>query len=812
MAGYSARQSSFTTGDTILAAHSNDEFNQLLAAFNATTGHTHDGTAGEGGPITSIRDADALNKVLVDSTNNHLEFYVEVSSSAVQQIRIQDGAIVPITDNDIDLGTSSLEFKDLFIDGTANIDTLSLDGTAITATGTEINLIDGGTSAGTTAVADADGIITNDGGTMRLTTAATFKTYFQEGISTAFDDLSAGDAAVNITTTAGDITIDAQGNDTDIIFKGTDGSADTTFLTIDGSAAGKATFNSDVVVGGDLTVTGDDIIMGTNTAGNLLIADGTNFNSVAVGSLSEISTVANDDVFLAVDTSGGGLKKIARSAIVSGLATSGAISNVVEDTTPQLGGNLDMNGQDIVTTSNADIELAPNGTGHVTIKGNDNQGTIQFNCESNSHGQQIKAAPHSESANNVLTLPSTGGDARLVSTSSTATLTNKTLTTPVITEIDSGSTITLDATTDIVLDADGGDVFFKDGGTTIGEFTNSSSDFVIKSAVNDKDMLFKGVDNSSAITALTLDMSAAGAASFNSTVTANAGVIVDNITIDGTEIDLSSGDLTIDVAGDIALDAGADVNLPANIGMTFGDDGEKIEGDGTDLTIASSAKINLTATSDVHIPNNVGIVFGGDSEKIEGDGTDLTISANNLTIDAAADINLDADGADVNIKDGGTTILSFTNSSSDAIITAGVQDKDIIFKGDDGGSAITSLTLDMSAGGIATFSAAANVAQQALTSSSNAVAWDASAKPNAFHVTTENTTFAAPTNNVEGAFIVLEINYNGSHTIAFNTIFEFAASTAPTFTSTDGKTDILVFRYNGSVWQEVGRTLNLSES
>ena len=58
----------------------------------------------------------------------------------------------------------------------------------------------------------------------------------------------------------------------------------------------------------------------------------------------------------------------------------------------------------------------------------------------------------------------------------------------------------------------------------------------------------------------------------------------------------------------------------------------------------------------------------------------------------------------------------------------------------------------------------------------------------------------------------LEINYNGSHTIAFNTIFEFAASTAPTFTSTDGKTDILVFRYNGSVYQEVGRTLNLSES
>jgi hypothetical protein len=107
---------------------------------------------------------------------------------------------------------------------------------------------------------------------------------------------------------------------------------------------------------------------------------------------------------------------------------------------------------------------------------------------------------------------------------------------------------------------------------------------------------------------------------------------------------------------------------------------------------------------------------------------------------------------------------------------------------------------------------AANVTQQAITSSSNAVAWDASAKPNAYHITTENTTFSAPSNAVEGAFICVEINYNGSHTIAWNTVFEFSASTEPTETATDGKTDIHVFRYNGAVWQEVGRTMNLSES
>ena len=111
-----------------------------------------------------------------------------------------------------------------------------------------------------------------------------------------------------------------------------------------------------------------------------------------------------------------------------------------------------------------------------------------------------------------------------------------------------------------------------------------------------------------------------------------------------------------------------------------------------------------------------------------------------------------------------------------------------------------------------TFNDAANVAQVALTSSSNAVAWDASAAANAYHLTTENTTIAAPTNAVEGAFICLEINHDGTTTVGWNTIFEFAASTEPTTTDTNAKTDIFVFRYNGAIWQEVGRTLNLSES
>ena len=513
MAGYSARQSSFTTGDTILAAHSNDEFNQVLAAFHATTGHSHDGTAGEGGPISTLRDADSLNKILVDTSNNHLEFYVEVSSAAVQQLRIQDGAIVPITDNDIDLGTSSLEFKDLYVDGTAHVDAINFNGTVITSTAaelnildgvtstaTELNIMDGDTSASSTTVVDADRVVLNDDGTMKQVAVTDLAAYFDDEI-TAMPNLT----SVGTLTT---LTVD------NIIINGTNigHTSDTDALAIDSS--GNVTASQNLTVTGDLTVSGDDITMGTNTAGNLLIADGTNFNSVAVGSLSEISTVAGDDVLLAVDTSGGGLKKITRSTLTAGLVSGSEISNVVEDSTPQLGGNLDMNGNDIVTTSNADIDLAPNGTGKVVVKGNTNPGTVVFNCESNSHGQTVKSQPHSASVTNVLTLPA-GGDQEIVGTSATQTLTNKTLTTPTIAEIDSGSTITLDATTDIVLDAGGADVIFKDDGTSILTITNNSTDVDFTVATQDKDINFKGDDGGSGITALSLDMSDAGTAVFN---------------------------------------------------------------------------------------------------------------------------------------------------------------------------------------------------------------------------------------------------------------------------------------------------------
>jgi len=214
-----------------------------------------------------------------------------------------------------------------------------------------------------------------------------------------------------------------------------------------------------------------------------------------------------------------------------------------------------------------------------------------------------------------------------------------------------------------------------------------------------------------------------------------------------------SGDMS-DVVDDTSPQLGGDLDI-----------------NGNDITSASNADVDIN-------PNGTGnVVLKTDLVSVGG-GSEVGHISSNGAYDLKLDTNSSTNSGSIVITDGANGAIDFTTNGTGAI----------------------------------KFNDMAYVPQQALTSSSNAVAWDAQAKSNAYHITTENTTFSAPSNAVEGAFIVVEINYNGSHTIAWNTVFEFAASTAPTATSSDGKTDILVFRYNGAVWQEVGRTLNLSES
>ena len=205
-----------------------------------------------------------------------------------------NGAITGATNITLsgELDAATLDISgDADIDGTLETDALSINSTTITTTAAEINLIDGGTARGTTAVADGDGLLVNDDGTMRMTNVTTLKTYFQTGVSVAADDISTGDGAVTIATSTENITIDAQGNDTDIIFKGTDGSSDTTFLTIDGSAAGAATFN-DKVVATELDISGDADIDGTLEA-DAITVNGTSLASSATTDTTNASKIGS---------------------------------------------------------------------------------------------------------------------------------------------------------------------------------------------------------------------------------------------------------------------------------------------------------------------------------------------------------------------------------------------------------------------------------------------------------------------------------------------------------------------------------------
>jgi len=185
--------------------------------------------------------------------------------------------------------------------------------------------------------------------------------------------------------------------------------------------------------------------------------------------------------------------------------------------------------------------------------------------------------------------------------------------------------LTLDVAGDIYLDAGGDDIYLSQGGTHFGQFKRNSSNYEIHSLLSDGDIVFKGNDGGSTVTALTLDMSDAGTAIFNH--------------------DIQMSDLSF-----LRMGAGGDL-------------------------IAYS------------------------------DGTHALINANNgnLSFDVAGDIVIDADGGDIYLNDGGTGRGQISMANTDLTIISATSDRDLIFKGVDGASVITALTLDMSDAGTAIF-------------------------------------------------------------------------------------------------------------
>src|SRR5210317_1842491 len=387
MASYT-RQSSFADGDTITAALFNNEFNQLVNAFHNSTGHKHDGTTAEGPVIGLIGDAGETspnNKVLIDTTNNYIEFYVEVSSAPVQQLYIADGAIIPVTDSDIDLGTTSLRFKDTYTDTVTTTGNVSIGGD-LTVTGSA-------TISGNLTFGDAD--------TDSINLAAEIDSDIIPNTDGTYDLGSA-------TKEWQDLYIDGTANIDSLVAD----TADINGGTIDGATIA----TSDITVGTGKTL---DVSSGTLTlADNQISGDKVEGGTIAATTITDLTFGSLNDGTITVTAFADEDDMSSDSATL--VPTQQSVKAYVDSQ---------------VTAQDLDFQ-------------GDSGGALSIDLDSESLTIAGGTGIDTSGATNTLTVAI---DATVATLTGSQTLTNKTLTTPIISSISNTGTLTLPTSTDTLV-------------------------------------------------------------------------------------------------------------------------------------------------------------------------------------------------------------------------------------------------------------------------------------------------------------------------------------------------------------------------
>ena len=754
MAQTYTRQSSFADGDTITAALFNDEYNQLVNAFAyssssaSSTGHRHDGSAAQGGNIFKIGDLDFLNKIEVDSSNNRWGFYVEVSAAAVEQIRIQDGAIVPVTDSDIDLGTTSLRFKDTFTDSittTGNVDV----GGNLTVTGT--TTFNGGTitmgdAADDNVVFGADvnsNIIPNTDNTYDLgSSSQEWKDLYVDGVA-YLDGINFNGTA--ITSTAAELNILDGVTSTAAELNILDGVTSTTaeLNILDGVTSTAAELN--ILDGVTATAAELNILDGvTSTTAELNILDGVTANASELNILDGVtSTTAELNILDGVTATttelnllDGVTSTTAELNILDGVTSTATELNLLDGVTAT---TTELNYVDVATAGTVEASKAIvvdsnkdfTGGRNITITGELDAATLDISGDADIDGTLEADAITINGVTLAETISDTVG----------AMVTSNTETGIAVTYDDSDNTL------DFVI------------GTLNQDTTgNAATATALETARTIHGVSFDGTAN--------IDLSEVIQDTVGAMVSSNteSGITVAYEDSDGT-LDFTVGTLNQDTTGNaatataletartihgVSFDGTANIDLTEvvqdTVGAMFSSNTETgitatyQDSDGTiDLTVSGAAvtsiadtdgdtKIQVEESSDEDIIrfdvggsekatlNGSGVldVDGGITiDNITIDGTEIDLSSGDLTIDCAADIVLDADGGNIEMKDDGLHFYSISRSGDNAIIQSVISDGDVIIQGNDGGSTITALTLDMSEAGEATFNSHINLPDSA---------------------------------------------------------------------------------------------------